>query len=182
MKEAGHFKHLRIALADSQASLAVAGGKGASLARLAAAGLPVPDSFHVTTTAYQQFVADNQRQAGILAAIAAADPAQPATLEVAACTIHDLSMRAALPSPIAEAIARAYAGRGDNPALAVRSSATAEDVPDLDLSPISIPWDSVDEEYLRKPRKWNANDIGCFMLFIGPISSIFDYTTYGLML
>ncbi len=50
-----------------------------------------------------------------------------------------------------------------------------------DLSQISIPWDSVDEEYLRKPRKWNANDIGRFMLFIGPISSIFDYTTYALM-
>jgi Mg2+-importing ATPase len=50
-----------------------------------------------------------------------------------------------------------------------------------DLSQISIPWDSVDDEYLRKPRKWNANDIGRFMLFIGPISSIFDYTTYALM-
>jgi P-type Mg2+ transporter len=50
-----------------------------------------------------------------------------------------------------------------------------------DLSQVSIPWDRVDEEYLRKPRRWNASDIGRFMLFIGPISSLFDYTTYALM-
>ena len=35
--------------------------------------------------------------------------------------------------------------------------------------------------YLRKPRKWNAGDIGRFMLFFGPISSIFDITTFALM-
>jgi Mg2+-importing ATPase len=39
----------------------------------------------------------------------------------------------------------------------------------------------MDAEYLAKPRKWEARDIGRFMLFIGPISSLFDYATFALM-
>jgi len=50
-----------------------------------------------------------------------------------------------------------------------------------DFSQLAIPFDRVDEEYLRKPRRWRVGEIGRFMLYIGPISSIFDYTTYGLM-
>lgn len=49
------------------------------------------------------------------------------------------------------------------------------------ISQISIPWDNMDEEYLRTPRKWDASGIGRFMLFMGPISSIFDICTYLLM-
>ncbi|RUL70412.1 magnesium-translocating P-type ATPase [Dyella choica] len=48
-------------------------------------------------------------------------------------------------------------------------------------SQLSIPFDRMDEEYLRKPRKWDASDIGRFMIWIGPVSSIFDITTYWLM-
>src|SRR4029453_11062290 len=48
-------------LADARtAQLAVAGGKGASLARLSAAGLPVPGGFVIATAAYQQFMQDNE--------------------------------------------------------------------------------------------------------------------------
>ena len=50
-----------------------------------------------------------------------------------------------------------------------------------DISQLSIPFDRLDEEYLRKPRKWDASDIGRFMVWIGPISSIFDITTFWLM-
>ena len=50
-----------------------------------------------------------------------------------------------------------------------------------DLSQTTIPLDRVDEEYLAKPRKWEIGDIGRFMFFIGPISSIFDYCTFFLM-
>jgi Mg2+-importing ATPase len=49
------------------------------------------------------------------------------------------------------------------------------------ISQTSIPWDDMDEEYLKKPRKWNAGDIGRFMVCMGPVSSIFDYTTYALL-
>lgn len=51
-----------------------------------------------------------------------------------------------------------------------------------DLSQTAIPLDNVDPEYIEKPRKWQIKDIGRFMIFIGPISSIFDYTTYFIML
>ncbi|MCL1984178.1 MAG: magnesium-translocating P-type ATPase, partial [Methanomassiliicoccaceae archaeon] len=50
-----------------------------------------------------------------------------------------------------------------------------------DVSCISIPWDNVDQEYLRGPRKWDASSIGKFMLRIGPTSSVFDITTYMLL-
>jgi Mg2+-importing ATPase len=50
-----------------------------------------------------------------------------------------------------------------------------------DFSQTGIPFDHVDKEYLTKPRKWLVGDIQKFMLFIGPISSIFDYATYALM-
>ncbi|GGH12286.1 magnesium-translocating P-type ATPase [Paenibacillus segetis] len=50
-----------------------------------------------------------------------------------------------------------------------------------DISQLSIPWDKMDKEYLRKPQKWSAKSVGRFMIFIGPISSIFDITTYALM-
>jgi Mg2+-importing ATPase len=50
-----------------------------------------------------------------------------------------------------------------------------------DISQLSIPFDRMDEEYLRKPRKWDASDIGRFMLWIGPSSSVFDITTFALL-
>ena len=51
-----------------------------------------------------------------------------------------------------------------------------------DISQIGIPFDRVDEDYLRKPRPWQVADLGRFMLIIGPISSIFDLTTFALLL
>lgn len=50
-----------------------------------------------------------------------------------------------------------------------------------DLSCTAIPWDNVDKEFLVAPRQWDASSIGSFMVWIGPISSIFDITTYLLM-
>lgn len=50
-----------------------------------------------------------------------------------------------------------------------------------DISCTAIPWDNVDQEYLKVPRKWEASSISKFMLWIGPTSSVFDMTTYLLM-
>lgn len=50
-----------------------------------------------------------------------------------------------------------------------------------DISQIAIPFDNVDEEMLAKPQRWQPGDVGRFMLFFGPISSIFDITTFALM-
>src|SRR5205807_9860513 len=51
-----------------------------------------------------------------------------------------------------------------------------------DFSQVGIPTDRVDEEYLERPRRWNIDSIKKFMMYIGPTSSAFDYTTYFLML
>ena len=50
-----------------------------------------------------------------------------------------------------------------------------------DISQIAIPFDGVDRELVAKPLKWNPADIGRFMIFFGPISSIFDITTFAVM-
>jgi Mg2+-importing ATPase len=50
-----------------------------------------------------------------------------------------------------------------------------------DFSQTTIPFDCVDEEFLIKPRKWDPQGIAKFMVFIGPISSIFDYVTFAVM-
>ena len=50
-----------------------------------------------------------------------------------------------------------------------------------DLSCIAFPWDHVDEEYLKVPRRWDARGVGSFMLWLGPVSSVFDWITYGFL-
>ncbi|WP_268797990.1 magnesium-translocating P-type ATPase [Pseudomonas huanghezhanensis] len=50
-----------------------------------------------------------------------------------------------------------------------------------DISQIAIPFDNVDDELLKKPQRWQPSEVGRFMLFFGPISSIFDITTFVVM-
>ncbi|WP_284460714.1 magnesium-translocating P-type ATPase [Chryseobacterium sp.] len=50
-----------------------------------------------------------------------------------------------------------------------------------DISQSSIPWDTMDKDFLEKPKKWEADSIKKFMLYIGPLSSIFDYLTFAVM-
>lgn len=50
-----------------------------------------------------------------------------------------------------------------------------------DISMIAIPWDNVDKDYLKVPRKWEAKSIRQFMILLGPTSSIFDILTYVFM-
>jgi Mg2+-importing ATPase len=51
-----------------------------------------------------------------------------------------------------------------------------------DISQLTIPTDNVDETYLQKPQHWDITLIRNFMLFIGPISSIFDFLTFYVLL
>ncbi|MFC7588526.1 PEP/pyruvate-binding domain-containing protein [Nonomuraea antimicrobica] len=108
-------------LGDAAADLATVGGKGASLARLTRAGLPVPGGFHVTTGAYRAFTAGFRDE--ILRA-AAEDPGRIPALFAA----HEL------PEEPAAEIRRAYEALGDDVPVAVRSSATAEDLPDMSFA------------------------------------------------
>src|SRR5436190_9490018 len=119
------------------ATLERVGGKGESLARLARAGLPVPPGFHVTTAAYHRFVAANNLQSAIVAAASEANADDPASLERAAERIQTLFESGDIPEEVAQTIRGAYGaltasgGQGEAAglAVAVRSSATAEDLP-----------------------------------------------------
>ncbi|MGE5123613.1 MAG: PEP/pyruvate-binding domain-containing protein [Acidobacteriaceae bacterium] len=123
-------KPITLPLSDPQADIETVGGKGMSLAKLARAGQPVPDGFHITTTAYRQFVTAGRLQEHIQAALESVDVAQPSTLETASTTIARLFAETEIPSQLADAILHAYQGlAGHNLAVAVRSSATAEDLP-----------------------------------------------------
>lgn len=111
------------------------GGKGASLARLSRAGLPVPDGFHIVTDAYRYFVSENGLQDKILSALGQADASIPATLETASVTIGSLFADAKIPSELEDAILDAYTTLSDTAAaVVVRSSATAEDLPDASFA------------------------------------------------
>lgn len=50
-----------------------------------------------------------------------------------------------------------------------------------DISQIAIPFDNVDEEQLRQPLRWQPGDIGRFMMYFGPLSSVFDMVTFAMM-
>lgn len=51
-----------------------------------------------------------------------------------------------------------------------------------DFSQLAIPTDNVDAEYLCQPRKWDLKNIGWYMVVIGPLSSVFDYVTFGILI
>ncbi|WP_107657883.1 PEP/pyruvate-binding domain-containing protein [Nocardia suismassiliense] len=121
-------------LDDTRATLEVAGGKGASLARMAAAKLPVPPGFHVTTAAYRHFVDSANLHDKILRTVTAADPDRPASIEAAAAEIAGLFAEQPVPEEITAAVRAAYAQLGDEVAVAVRSSATAEDLPEMSFA------------------------------------------------
>jgi phosphoenolpyruvate synthase/pyruvate phosphate dikinase len=126
---------LVLPLDDASATRSQVGGKGASLARMAAAGLPVPGGFHITTAAYRRFVEENGLQEEILAAVSTVTTQDPAALEEASRQIGQLFAHGMIPDELAAAIGRAYAelGGGNLP-VAVRSSATAEDLPELSFA------------------------------------------------
>jgi pyruvate,water dikinase len=122
-------------LHSPDATLELVGGKGASLARMARAGLPVPPGFQITTYAYRRFVRANCLAEAILSAAAQARADDPATLDRASAQIQSLVAQSTLPDDIAALIRQSYGelGAGD-PAVAVRSSATAEDLPGMSFA------------------------------------------------
>lgn len=111
------------------ADVAAVGGKGANLGALTAAGLPVPPGFVVTADAYRRAMDEggvrDELAAGFREACALVD--DPAALDAAAERLRALVHKAAVPPDVAEAVVAAYAGLGPDVAVAVRSSATAED-------------------------------------------------------
>ncbi len=120
-------------LNDSNASLETAGGKGLNLARLMRAGFPVPDGFLIPVAAYQQFVETNELPVKIAHVLANAVFDDPASLEIRSTTIRGWFSEGDLPSNLADGILIAYHNLGSG-AVAVRSSATAEDLPEASFA------------------------------------------------
>jgi pyruvate, water dikinase len=114
----------------SHGDVLFAGGKGANLGELTAAGLPVPGGFVVGAPAYAAFCDAGGLRERIETALASVDVDDTAALGKASTLVRTMVEEAPLPDWLAEAIRGAYrdlAGDGEEPPVAVRSSATAED-------------------------------------------------------
>ena len=118
--------------------LPIAGGKGANLGALLRAGLPVPPGFCVITTAYRTFVAENGLESVISSALENLSAEDPGALEAASVRIQAAFAAGEMPDEISGAVLTSYRELGPSPlvdmAVAVRSSATAEDLPDLSFA------------------------------------------------
>ncbi|WP_139003374.1 PEP/pyruvate-binding domain-containing protein [Arthrobacter crystallopoietes] len=109
--------------------IAVAGGKGVGLGRLIRAGVPVPPGFVVNTAAYAAFVDANHLEAGISELAALPPQAALPDYEEASERIRALFTDSSMPSAVVAELNAAYRGLGGRePDVAVRSSATAEDL------------------------------------------------------
>jgi pyruvate,water dikinase len=120
-----------LALNDSGTDLTTVGGKAASLGVLTRAGLPVPPGFSVTTRAYSDYVS-NGLTAEITLALHGVDFGNPAAVDATAARIACAFNRFPVPERIAAAVRSEYSAL-DSP-VAVRSSATAEDLPDASFA------------------------------------------------
>jgi rifampicin phosphotransferase len=111
--------------------IALVGGKGANLGELSRAGLPVPPGFVVTTRAYDAFVEAGGLRDEILGLASQPNVDDPAAFEEAAEKIHALFALAATPDDVAAEVRASYdrLTNTEGEAVAVRSSATAEDLP-----------------------------------------------------
>lgn len=118
---------------SSDSTLALAGGKGMNLSILARAGFPVPPGFIITTEAYRAFVAANQIRDQILSRVKTLAPDDPVALDAASDEIAALFKKGHIPYEITSMIVSAYRDLA-SPPVAVRSSATAEDLPGLSFA------------------------------------------------
>lgn len=111
----------------SRADIASAGGKGANLGELTRAGLPVPPGFVITADAFLSSMAAAGIRQRLAERMARLDPDDAAELRAASAEMRRLVREAAMPADIEAEIVDAYRKLGPSLAVAVRSSATAED-------------------------------------------------------
>ncbi|MGB9177038.1 MAG: phosphoenolpyruvate synthase [Methanoregula sp.] len=111
------------------------GGKGASLGEMASIGLPVPKAFVVTAQAFRRFLMETDLEKKLFAAYDNLDVEDNEALEKAADTAKAMVLRAKMPQKIKDEIRAAYRKmNGGSLIVAVRSSATAEDLPDASFA------------------------------------------------
>ncbi|MFA5213980.1 MAG: PEP/pyruvate-binding domain-containing protein, partial [Methanoregula sp.] len=111
------------------------GGKGASLGEMASLGLPVPRAFVVTAQAFRRFLVETDLEEKIFSSAGELDVENNAALEAAAKKAKKLVMSAKMPTAIKNEIKKAYKKMSKADLIvAVRSSATAEDLPDASFA------------------------------------------------
>ena len=115
-------------------ALELIGGKGRSLAKMSNAGFNVPSGFHLTADAYRAFVAENDLQDQIVSLAKPALDNGWVTFEPASAAIQKLITSREISEAIASQLRQAYASLAGDPAVAVRSSANAEDLPGLSFA------------------------------------------------
>lgn len=109
--------------------IALVGGKGANLGEMTKAGFPVPPGFIVTSAAYEHFLGENKLQRKIKTMLAGLDIQNTVKLTRVSRDIRSLINHTAIPDTLATSIMKSYLVLGRNVLVAVRSSATAEDLP-----------------------------------------------------
>ncbi len=110
------------------------GGKGASLGEMTSVGLPVPGAFVVTAQAFRRFLEVTNIDEAIFSFLQGLDVEDADLLESTATKVKDIVMKAAMPMDLREKIIAAYGSMGEGTIVAVRSSATAEDLPDASFA------------------------------------------------
>jgi pyruvate,water dikinase len=112
--------------------LPLVGGKGANLGEMTQAGFPVPNGFAVTVESYDRFIEDNDFQEYLNDVMKDTDVKDPESLQSASNKVHRKIMSGKIPDEVAHETIKAYkklSGRLKKALVAVRSSATAEDLP-----------------------------------------------------
>src|SRR3990167_2686284 len=117
--------------------IGLVGGKGANLGEMANAGFPVPNGFAITVEAYDLFLEENNLLSEVTRILKTIDHSDPAQLEGASRKIQNLIVRGKIPQVVISEVAKSYSklsGAFKKALVAVRSSATAEDLPEASFA------------------------------------------------
>ena len=126
---------LTLSLSDIRAvDLPLVGGKGANLGEMAHAGFPVPPGFCLTTVAFQKFIAAYPDSEGLYALLDTVTTDDVEIVRAVGQHARQMLLEVPIPDDIIEAVKRAWQDTGVEHAYAVRSSATAEDLPDASFA------------------------------------------------
>ncbi len=116
------------------ADLPLVGGKGANLGEMVHADFPVPPGFCLTTAAFKQFIATCPNADDLYALLGTVTVADVETARQVGQHVRQTLLAAPMPPPIAQAVRQQWQALGADQAYAVRSSATAEDLPDASFA------------------------------------------------
>ncbi len=116
------------------ADIALVGGKGANLGEMTHVGFPIPAGFCLTTTAFQRFMAASPEAESLYTLVDTVTPGDVETVRRVGQRVRQSLLDVPIPTEVAEAARKAWQAIGVEHAYAVRSSATAEDLPDASFA------------------------------------------------